>query len=73
LGFVFRRNAKELLYFNLFSILIALRTLSIGTPFIMQVFPGLWFEAGSRLATALIPLFYDYFTVLPDRDGSQFP
>ena len=54
--FVFRRKEKELLYFGLFSILIALRTLTTGTTFIMQVFPDLGFEAGSRLATAVIPL-----------------
>ncbi len=54
--FVFRKKEKELLYFGLFSVLIAFRTLSTGTTFMMQVMPQLEFEAGSRMATAVIPL-----------------
>ena len=54
--FVFRKKEKELFYFGLFSIFIAFRTLTTGTTFIMQVFPSLEFELGSRMATAVIPL-----------------
>lgn len=54
--FSFRRKEKELLYFGLFSIIIAVRTLFTGTTYIMQLFPDMPFEVGSRLATVTIPL-----------------
>ncbi len=54
--FSFRREEKELLYFGLFCIFIAIRTLSTGTTFITQIMPDLSFEFGSRMATAIIPL-----------------
>ena len=54
--FLLRRQEKELLYFGIFCILIALRTLLTGTSFIMQIMPDLSFEVGSRAATAVIPL-----------------
>ncbi len=54
--FLLRRQEKELLYFGVFCILIALRTVLTGTSFIMQIIPELSFEFGSRAATAVIPL-----------------
>ena len=54
--FTFRRKEKELLYFGVFSILIALRTTITGTTFLMQLSPDLPFWIGSRVATAVIPL-----------------
>ena len=54
--FSFRRKEKELLYFGLFCIFIAIRTISTGTTFITQIMPDLSFEVGSRVATAIIPL-----------------
>ncbi len=54
--FSFRRKEKELFYFGLFCILIALRTVSTGTTFITQMIPEIPFEAGSRVATGIIPL-----------------
>lgn len=54
--FALRRKEKELLYFGIFCILLALRTVLTGTTFIMQIAPALSFEAGSRAATAVIPL-----------------
>ncbi len=54
--FTFRRKEKQLLYFGLFSILIAIRTTMTGTTFMMQLFPDLPFWIGSRIATAVIPL-----------------
>jgi len=54
--FAFRRMEKELLYFALFCIAIAVRTFFTGTTYVMQMFPEMSFEVGSRLATATIPL-----------------
>lgn len=54
--FSFRNGEKELLYFGLFCIVIAVRTFFTGTTYIMQIFPEMPFEVGSRLATATIPL-----------------
>lgn len=54
--FALRTKERELLYFGLFSILLALRTIFTGTTFIMQITPNLSFEPGSRAATAVIPL-----------------
>jgi len=54
--FSFRMEEKELLYFGLFSIVIAFRTILTGTSFIMQIFPELPFGIGSRSATIVIPL-----------------
>ena len=54
--FSFRTREKALLYFGLFCIIIALRTLSTGTAFLMQMLPDLSFGIGSRIATTVIPL-----------------
>jgi two-component system sensor histidine kinase ChiS len=54
--FAFRRREKDLLYFGLFCLVIALRTLSTGSTCIMQMFPDMPFGTGSRIATAVIPL-----------------
>ncbi len=54
--FSFRRKETELLYFGLFSIAVAVRTVSTGTSLIMDLFPELSFETGSRLATLIVPL-----------------
>lgn len=54
--FVFRTTEKEPVYFGLFCMLIALRTVLTGTTLITQIMPNLSFEAGSRSATMVIPL-----------------
>lgn len=54
--YTFRKAEKELLYFGLFCLAIALRTFLTGTTFISEIFPDLPFETGSRIATAIIPL-----------------
>ncbi len=54
--FAFRRKEKDLLYFGLFCLVIALRTMSTGNTYMMQLFPHMPFEVGSRIATAVIPL-----------------
>ena len=54
--FSLRRKEKELFCFGLFCVLIALRTVSTGTTFLTQMIPDISFEAGSRLATCVIPL-----------------
>jgi len=54
--FSFRTDERELLFFGLFCIVIAVRTFFTGTTYIMQIFPDMSFEVGSRLATATIPL-----------------
>jgi two-component system, sensor histidine kinase ChiS len=54
--FSLRNRERELLFFGLFCMLLAVRTLLTGTTFITQVMPNLSFEAGSRAATAVIPL-----------------
>ncbi len=54
--FSLRHTEKDLLFFGLFCILIAVRTLLTGTTFITQVIPDLSFATGSRAATAVIPL-----------------
>ena len=54
--FSFRTDEKELLYFGLFNIIMAVRTFFTGTTYIMQIFPEMSFEVGSRIATATIPL-----------------
>ncbi|MCF8089886.1 MAG: diguanylate cyclase [Desulfotignum sp.] len=54
--FSLRKKERELLFFGLFCMLLTIRTLLTGTTFITQVIPDLSFEAGSRAATAVIPL-----------------
>lgn len=54
--YIFRREEKELLYFGLFCIVIAVRTLCTGNTLISHLYPGLPFGVGSRIATAVIPL-----------------
>ncbi len=54
--FAFRRKDRDILYFGMFSIVVALRTIMTGNTFIMQIFPNMPFEVGSRIATAVIPL-----------------
>lgn len=54
--FGFRKKESELLYFGLFSLAIAFRTLSTGTTVIMQLVPDLPFAVGSRAATVIIPV-----------------
>jgi two-component system, sensor histidine kinase ChiS len=54
--FSLRNKERELLFFGLFCILLAIRTLLTGTTFMTQVIPNLSFETGSRTATAVIPL-----------------
>ncbi len=54
--FAFRRQERDLLYFGLFCLVIALRTMSTGNSYMMQLFPNMPFEVGSRIATAVIPL-----------------
>ena len=74
--FIFRREEKELLYFGLFCIIISLRTFSTGSTLITQAFPELSFGAGSRIATAVIPLsvitfqtfaLYFYKNIMPKK------
>jgi len=65
--FIFRPKEKELLFFGMFCIAIALRTLATGNTLLMQIFPDLGFQTGSRFATFLIPLcaitffFFSYY------------
>lgn len=59
--FLLRRKEVELLYFGLFCIALAIRTVTTGTTFIMQLAPSLPFETGSRLATLMIPLCVLFF------------
>lgn len=54
--YLFRREEKELLYFGLFCMVVAVRTLFTGNTLISHLFPGLPFGVGSRIATAVIPL-----------------
>ena len=54
--FSLRQTEKDLLFFGLFCMLIAARTLMTGTTFLTQMIPDLTFEVGSRAATAVIPL-----------------
>lgn len=54
--FIFRTEEKELLWFGLFCMVIALRTLTTGNTLITQLWPDLGFGLGSRMATAVIPL-----------------
>lgn len=54
--YFFRRSERGLLYFGLFCVIIAVRTFSTGATLISQIFPDLGFAAGSRIATAVIPL-----------------
>lgn len=54
--YIFRREEKELLYFGLFCMVVAARTLFTGNTLISHLFPGLPFGVGSRIATAVIPL-----------------
>jgi two-component system sensor histidine kinase ChiS len=53
--FAFRREERDILYFALFTLALALRTMMTGNTFVMQIFPDLPFEIGSRVATAVIP------------------
>jgi len=54
--YIFRKEEKELLYFGLFCIIMAVRTFLTGNTLITQAIPDLSFEAGSRIATSVIPL-----------------
>ncbi len=54
--FAFRHRERDLLYFGLFCLVIAARTMSTGNTYMMQLFPDMTFGTGSRIATAVIPL-----------------
>jgi len=54
--FAFRNRDKALLYFGLFCIAVAIRGIFSGETVIMDIFPTLPFEAGSRIVTLTIPL-----------------
>lgn len=54
--YILRKEEKELLYFGLFCIIIAARTFLTGNTLISHIFDDLTFSAGSRVATAVIPL-----------------
>jgi diguanylate cyclase (GGDEF)-like protein len=54
--YIFRREEKELLFFGMFCIVIAVRTISTGNTLITYFLPDLPFGTGSRIATAVIPL-----------------
>ena len=54
--YLFKPADQELLYFAVFSLSVALRAAICNETFIMQLFPDLPFEIGSRLLTATIPV-----------------
>jgi len=56
LVFTFRHSEKELLFFGLFCIALAIRTTTTGYTLISTFFPTLPFWLGSRIATFVIPL-----------------
>ncbi|OPJ56147.1 diguanylate cyclase [Clostridium oryzae] len=54
--FLFRRNDKKLLFFGLFCLAIALRTMLTGETVIMEFFPNLSFNLVSRISTTSVTL-----------------
>lgn len=53
--FLFRKTEKELLYFVMLCIAVSIRTILSNQTWLMQFFPDLPFEIGSRLLTMTIP------------------
>ena len=54
--FLFRKKEKELIYFVVICIAVAIRTIISNETYIMQVFPDMTFELGSRILTMTIPV-----------------
>ena len=53
--FLFRPGEKELFYFGMFSLMLALRTFFTGRTLVSWVIPELPFALGSEISTATIP------------------
>ncbi len=68
--FSFRRAARELLFFGLFCVAIAMRTLLTGETFVMTLLPDFPFAIASRLSTSSIPLMAITFIFFA---GALFP
>lgn len=64
----FRKVDKIFMYFGLFSLLIGLRVMLIGDPYIYHFFPNIRWEIVQKfnfiIIFAIIPLFTKYFTLL---------
>lgn len=54
--FAFRNRDRALLHFGLFCIAVAVRGIFSGETVIMDIFPALPFEVGSRVVTLTIPM-----------------
>lgn len=54
--FPFRKKEKELIYFVVLCIAVSIRTIISNETYIMQVFPDMPFELGSRILTMTIPV-----------------
>ncbi len=74
--YAFRKSEKELLYFGLFCLILAVRTFTTGNTLLTQIYPGISFTTGSRIATIVIPLaviafqtfaFYFFKDITPAR------
>ncbi len=54
--YIFRRKSRELVWFAVLCVSVALRSLLSNATLIMQVFPAMPFWLGSKLVTASIPM-----------------
>lgn len=54
--FIFRKKDRELLYFVVLCIAVSIRTILSNETWLMQFFPNLPFEIGSRVVTITIPV-----------------
>lgn len=73
--YLVRRNEDLPLYFGLFSLIMALRSVTEGEKYILTAFPSLDWTAAVRLSYvtfyAAIPLFLRYFTRLFPEDSHR--